>query len=280
MGINKLQKKQLEFELISNEARLKLTRLIRCLCQHSDHKTVIGYMNRYINIANNVLKRPIYTLDADVYDEYFQTEFNWHYSELELIMRRPSTSELLETIGDYLQNKLIQLDEVNNILKDDSLSVSFKQRGKKVLLEIVPIDKIDMIQDTEEHPNIRKLVNRMVISHENKDYPNVLHASGSIFETLAKSIVRNEEVQNKSLGQFFAEYVKESALPQDILTYIRSVFRRRNTEPNAGHGNTTLPTISEEDSLILIELTQSIVRIERQLQRISLDNAERRTRKS
>ncbi|OQW38988.1 MAG: hypothetical protein A4S08_08600 [Proteobacteria bacterium SG_bin4] len=116
------------------------------------------------------------------------------------------------------------------------------------------------------HPNISLLMDRMINAFENEDPSGVLHASASIFETMAKSITAIDTVQSKSLGSFFERYRKESMIPQEILNYIQSIYIRRNTEPLAGHGSTALPEITLKEATVIIELTKALVRIEGTLQ--------------
>lgn len=120
--------------------------------------------------------------------------------------------------------------------------------------------------NTSGRANIEFLVKRMNSAFQRRDYPGVLHASASIFETLAKDIVDEPSVQEKSLGSFFDLYARESALPEAILLYIRDVFRLRNKTPLAGHGNVQAPEITREAAIVLSEMTKAIVQIEYTLQ--------------
>lgn len=112
------------------------------------------------------------------------------------------------------------------------------------------------------HPNISLLMDRMIIAFENEDPSGVLHASASIFETMAKVVINIDNIQDKPLGSFFDRYRKESKLSHEILNYIHSIYLRRNTEPLAGHGSTALPKITMEETIEIIELTKALVRIE------------------
>ncbi|MNI70589.1 hypothetical protein D3C76_1566470 [compost metagenome] len=100
---------------------------------------------------------------------------------------------------------------------------------------------------------------------ENDDYPAVLHSSASIFETLAKDVVDIPSVQNSTLASFFERYRNDSGLPSAILDYILLIYKRRNIEPLAGHGNTLEPSVTKQEAIILCEMTKTFVRLERQL---------------
>lgn len=69
----------------------------------------------------------------------------------------------------------------------------------------------------DEHPNVNLLLGRMKIALEKDDPSGVLHASASIFETIAKDIVSIDSIQDKPLGAFFERYRIDSMLPREIL---------------------------------------------------------------
>ncbi len=102
----------------------------------------------------------------------------------------------------------------------------------------------------------------MVHSHT---FPSVLHASASIFETLAKDIVGTPTVQNEPLGGFFEKYRNDSLLPAAILDYIHESYKARNITPLAGHGSTETQKITKEESVVLAEMTKAFVKIEYKL---------------
>ena len=113
------------------------------------------------------------------------------------------------------------------------------------------------------HPNISVLLNRMDDAITRDDFPGVLHASASVFETMAKDIVGIPSVQGQTLKGFFDRYRKDSRLPKDILDYVLNVYDLRNTTPLAGHGSAqTPPPINRQDAISLAEITKAFVRIE------------------
>ena len=75
MGLNKIEKKKLKTEVISNEARLKLTRLMRKRCDSNDLNVNLINRNRYINTARRVLDLSIYRLELDDWGMYMNEEF-------------------------------------------------------------------------------------------------------------------------------------------------------------------------------------------------------------
>lgn len=116
-----------------------------------------------------------------------------------------------------------------------------------------------------EHPNVRLLIKRMDTLLANDDPAGVLHTSASIFETLAKNVVHDKAVQDQTLGAFFDRYRRESELPDEILNYIHATYKRRNTEPVAGHGSTKAPTYTMKEAKALVDLTKTFLRIEKRL---------------
>jgi len=117
------------------------------------------------------------------------------------------------------------------------------------------------------HPNISTLLQRMDDAVKREDYAGVLHSSASIFETLAKEIVGISSVQDQTLGGFFERYKRDSSLPNEVLDYILSVYKLRNSVPLAGHGHTAIPDISRETAIILIEITKAFISIEYKLKK-------------
>jgi hypothetical protein len=182
-------------------------------------------------------------------------------------MRRPNTTQLVEILADIIQENLLDIDIINEILVEDGTSIFFEVENytNNVKVYITPIEEIEDVKDSDEHPNIRKLVKRMDNALADKDYSAVLHTSATIFETLAKDVVGLATVENQTLGGFFDRYRRDSSLPQPILDYILEIYKKRNTEPLAGHGSTQPPNIEEEEAIMLAEMTKTFVRIERKL---------------
>jgi hypothetical protein len=113
------------------------------------------------------------------------------------------------------------------------------------------------------HPNISVLLSRMDDAIARDDFAGVLHASASVFETMAKDIVGIPSVQGQTLKSFFDRYRKDSRLPKGILDYVLDVYDLRNTTPLAGHGSAQAPpSINRRDAISLAEITGAFVRIE------------------
>lgn len=119
------------------------------------------------------------------------------------------------------------------------------------------------------HPNIHILISRMHDALNREDYSGVLHASASIFETLAKDIIGIPSVQDQTLKSFFNRYRKDSGLPNAVLDYILAIYDSRNVTPLAGHGSIQTPIISRQEAISLCEMTKAFVKIEYKLREAS-----------
>src|SRR4051794_22705249 len=89
VGLTRAERESLTYEVVSERARLLLTRLVRSSTRAGSGNVQIILQNKAINIANNVLGLPIYKLEAEDGDYYYPEEHAWHNAELELLMRRP-----------------------------------------------------------------------------------------------------------------------------------------------------------------------------------------------
>jgi hypothetical protein len=269
MGITEKQRDKLEMEFVPQASRLKLTRLVRNACDCDEGAIRLVRTTRFVNMANHVMNRQVYELESDDWgEEYPHAAYAVIQSELELILQRPTTAELAEILGDCLQARMLRVKDVNEILKRDNCGFFFQATDDddiNVSIKILAVSEIPAADLTKEHPNIRALVSRMDHALNEDDAAGVLHASASIFETLAKDTLKNPAVESQPLGSFFGSYRNASKLPTAILDYIHQIYRNRNTEPLAGHGSTTPPGISKEQAVILAEMTKAIVRSERLL---------------
>jgi hypothetical protein len=271
MRLTAKQNNALELEVVPHEARVELTRIIRHVCHRDESEITLIHENEFINIANQVLGKPIYILNGGDWGEYHPAEYAWHHGQRELIMRIPSTPQLAEILADYLQKGMVQTKSVNEILSNYGCSFSFEEvesshsEETRIKVKVTPVESIDDVDLNNDHPNVRRLVARMDKALADKDFAGVLHASASIFETLAKDVMKNPNVNNETLASFFDGYKKKSLLPAPVLDYMLLVYKERNTQPLAGHGSLTEPSISPEHAVTLCELTKTIVRIERKL---------------
>ena len=261
MYLSEKEKKQLEFEVVSQDLRVFFTRKIER--NPAFVKRGLMSMNWLVNRSRSLRCASAYVLESDSSGGYDDAEYAWHLGEFELSLRRLDTVRFVEMIAEILQHEWLEIKTVNNYLKKESASFRFTQTNEGIAVDVFSVDQLE--KDTppdEEHPNIRLLVKRMTTGIEHKDFAAVLHASATIFETLAKDIVGIPSVQDQTLGTFFSRYEKDSQLPPELQAKVLATYQSRNKMPLAGHGSTQAPTITEEEAITLAELTKAFVRIE------------------
>lgn len=256
------QVKQLEYEVISQEFSIWMTRKLLIWSEDVEYiEQIISKKNKIINLSRTISGGKIYPLISDDMGGYDQVEYDWHESHFHLICRDLSTIELIEFISHLINFGLFSIKKINSFLVKDNASFRYIMKGNSLSIEIFP--SIDTeLDEGVHHPNIRTLVNRMEKALRDKDFSNVLHASASVFETMAKDIVSKPSIQNKSLKSFFNKYRQESTLPNEILDFILKMYEKRNVEPLAGHGSLDKPQLSKEQALTLCEMTKAFVKIE------------------
>lgn len=155
MRLSDKQRQALELEVVPSEARLELTRIIRDRCQvvHGDEDGMaLLRENEFINMANQVLGKPIYTLEGGDWGEYHPAEHAWHHGQRELIVRLPTTSQLAEILADYLQRGMMNTAQVNAILTDYNCGFRFHDisGGESVNIDI-KIVAPESIPDADRH---------------------------------------------------------------------------------------------------------------------------------
>lgn len=258
------QVKQLKYEVLSQDFYVYLTRYLNDWCEENEGGlTSIIRKNRLINLSRTISGGKIYTLT----DDLESIEFSWHDSNFLLIFRELNTIEFIEFICDLINYEYFQIDFVNVLLKKEGSSFYICSSAGNLAIEIYSIEEIEKQKLDEEHVNIRTLVARMDSAFENDDYANVLHASASIFEVMAKDIIGIDSIQDQTLKSFFDRYRNDSKLPAEILDYILETYDSRNSTSLAGHGSLTFPEITKEQAIILNEMTKAFVRIEYRIQR-------------
>jgi len=255
---------QLKYEVLSQDFYIFLTRHLNDWCEKiQDGLTKIMRKNRLINLSRTISGGKIYTLT----DDLESIEFAWHDSNFLLIFRELNTIEFIEFICDLINYEYFKTDFINDLLKKEGASFYIYSASGNLAIEIYSIEKIEKENLNKEHLNIRTLVARMDSAFENEDFANVLHASASVFEVMAKDIIGIESIQDQTLKSFFDRYKNDSKLPPEILDYILEIYNNRNTTSLAGHGNLTIPEITKEQAIILNEMTKAFVRIEYRIQR-------------
>jgi hypothetical protein len=263
----------LALERPSTDLRVFLTRELRQAIARPDDESgamELIKMNVWINRSRGLAGRSIYVLESDDFGDFtVPAEHAWHFGEFELIFRRLETLEFVELLGEAIEAGVFGVRRINQLLEADRLGFRFaRDSGRKLTVEMRDAEEIEALAkaDPHWHENIRLLVARMEQAGTAKDHAALIHASASVFETLAKEVVGIPGVQSNTLKSFFDRYRKDSGLPTAILDYVLDLYDRRNTTPLSGHGSLAPPPqLTESEARTLIEMTKAFVVIEYKL---------------
>lgn len=261
----------LSLERPSTDLRVYLTRgLRRAIESTGEEASALNLirMNMWINRSRNLAGDTIYVLEADDWGDFtIPAEHAWHFAEFELLFRRLDTIQFAELLGELIEEQLFKAGWVNKRLEEDGLGFQFRA-DTKLVVEMRTAAEIEILAKAHPvwHSNIRLLVDRMEAAAKSADHAAVLHASASVFETLAKEVVGIPTVQTQTLKSFFDRYRKDSGLPAAILDYVLDLYDRRNVTPLSGHGSLAAPpSLSATEATTLVEMTKAFVTIEYRL---------------
>lgn len=262
------QGNQLQYEVLSQDFYIYLTRhLLKWAEKPGNAEDILMRKNKLINLFKTISGGKIYVLNSDDWGNYEGVEYAWHDGNFLLIFRGLSTVEFIELCCDLITLGYLKMEFVNEALKKEGASFTFNQKTSGIEVVVFTMEEIEAASVTDQHVNIRTLVDRMDNAYKTEDYASVLHSSASIFETMAKEIIGISSIQDKTLKSFFDRYRADSRLPKEVLDYILATYDKRNMTALAGHGSLTVPNISKEEAIILIEMTKAFVRIEYRIQR-------------
>ncbi|WP_435204076.1 hypothetical protein [Micromonospora sp. bgisy143] len=222
-------------------------------------------MNDIINRARALAGLYPYVLESFDVEDGIALASAWHHGEWNACFRRLGTVEFVELLGELIEDGWIKLEDANALLMEGNASFSYAHKGSTVAVRIIPLTDLEARADSVSHPNIRVLLGRMNSAAEKRDWSGVLHASSNIFETLAKEVVGTPGVRDKTLGAFIDGYRKSSTLPPPVLDYIHEIYKRRNKEPLAGHGQLDTPTVTEAEAKMLVVMTKAFITFEKEM---------------
>jgi len=275
-GLSEDQKDALEFIEFSHKLRLNFTRLLREASNYDTADGRIVRQNAIVNIANNLLGRTLYELVAEDADYYYPSEHGWHFSQIEMIFRVADTWEAVEILADLILGGWIDDQDVNRQMEKFKMPIHYRLSSGDIYVEVDDFQELKEKDQGEKSPNIKLLVERMNLAIKNQDAPAALHASASIYETLAKEVVGVASVEKETFGGFIDRYKKDSLLPEAIVDYMLEIYKKRNSEPLASHGSTQESKLSIEEAIIFSEFTKAIVKAEWALKNNSLKSHIRR----
>lgn len=115
------------------------------------------------------------------------------------------------------------------------------------------------------HKSIKLLLTRMDQALDKKDLGAVIGAAGAAIEALAKVVVDNPKLENKTFGSMKKEFERSSNLPQTMKNLCHDLYILRNSEPNASHGKLKASTVNFEEAVYIASLTKAIVEMEYRL---------------
>ena len=169
------------------------------------------------NRSRNLVGKRIYRLEADDWGDFSEpAEHAWHYAEFELLLRRLDTVQFVELLGEMIEEEVFTISWVNRQLERDGLGFRYTRAGGLVV-ELLAVTELEALAEAQPmsawHGNIRLLLERMETAAASSDHSALIHASATVFETLAKEVVGISTVQDQTLKSFFDRYRKDSGLP-------------------------------------------------------------------
>ena len=257
----------LEYEWIPLSAKAHLIRLLDRYCPpHVNPRTRIPYLQRIVNLANNLSERKFFDLDTDQFDDYFPEDVARLETEFMICIRRLNPIQFIEFLGSVVEYEYIDINDANIILKEINSSVAIElDTTGHLSISILPMaDKSAL--DNDASPNLRTILRRMDSYLNDEDYAAVLLNSAMAIEFISKQIYGSSKIYNQSFGSYFEGYKNKTTLPEPIIDWMLQIYKRRNTEPLASHGSPLPPSITCEEASLIAEMTKAFIRYEFRMQ--------------
>ena len=257
----------LEYEWIPLSAKAHLIRLLDSYCPpHVNPRTRIPYLQRIVNLANNLSERKFFDLDTDQFDDYFPEDVARLETEFMICIRRLNPIQFIEFLGTVVEYEYIDINDANIILKEINSSVAIElDTTGHLSISILPMaDKSAL--DNDASPNLRTILRRMDSYLNDEDYAAVLLNSAMAIEFISKQIYGSSKIYNQSFGSYFEGYKNKTTLPEPIIDWMLQIYKRRNTEPLASHGSPLHPSITCEEASLIAEMTKAFIRYEFRMQ--------------
>ena len=257
----------LEYEWIPLSAKAHLIRLLDRYCPpHVNPRTRIPYLQRIVNLANNLSERKFFDLDTDQFDDYFPEDVARLETEFMICIRRLNPIQFIEFLGTVVEYEYIDINDANIILKEINSSVAIElDTTGHLSISILPMaDKSAL--DNDASPNLRTILRRMDSYLNDEDYAAVLLNSAMAIEFISKQIYGSSKIYNQSFGSYFEGYKNNTTLPEPVIDWMLQIYKRRNTEPLASHGSPLPPSITCEEASLIAEMTKAFIRYEFRMQ--------------
>ena len=237
----------LKYEWIPLSAKVQLIRLLdRHYPPRINPHTRIHYLNRIVNLANNLSERKLFVLDTDQFGDYFPEDVARQESEFMICIRRLNPIQFIEFLATVVE-------------------FEYMDTTGRPSISILPMaDKSAF--DNDASPNLRTLLSRMDSCLNDEDYAAVLSNSAMAIELISKEIYGSSKIYNQSFGSYFEGYKNNTTLPEPVIDWMLQIYKRRNTEPLAAHGSPSSPSITCEEASLIAEMTKAFIRYESRMQ--------------
>lgn len=257
------QVESLKYELIPRSAKIKLTRMLSRVANlwPTDDPRRISYMNRIINKANSIGEERICVLEPDVWGNYSEQEHAWHEGEFQLCIRRLDSVQFIEFLAELVESTDVTKGEANDLLSEAKSSVRFREDRGQAVVNVAPVAG-DVNVDEGANPNLKTLVDRMDRDVDYEDYSAALSNCALAIEVISKETMASSSVDDQTFGSYFEGYKKTSGLPGVVVDWMLEIYKKRNEESLAGHGQRMLPTITGEEAVLIVEMTKAFIRYE------------------
>lgn len=257
----------LKYEWIPLSAKVQLTRLLDRYCPpHVNPHTRIPYLQRIVNLANNLSERKLFDLDPDQLGDYFTEDVARLESEFMICIRRLNPIQFIEFLASVVEYEYIDINDANIILKEVNSSVAIElDTTGRASISILPMTDKSAL-DNDASPNLRTILSRMDSHLNDEDYAAVLFYSAMAIEYVSKEIYGSSKIYNQSFGSYFKGYKNKTTLPEPVIDWMLEIYKRRNTEPLAAHGSPLPPSITCEEATLIAEMTKAFIRYESRMQ--------------
>lgn len=257
----------LKYEWIPLSAKVQLIRLLdRHYPPRINPHTRIHYLNRIVNLANNLSERKLFVLDTDQFGDYFPEDVARQESEFMICIRRLNPIQFIEFLATVVEFEYIDINDANFILKEvnSSVAIELDTTGRPSISILPMADKSAF--DNDASPNLRTLLSRMDSCLNDEYYAAVLSNSAMAIELISKEIYGSSKIYNQSFGSYFEGYKNNTTLPEPVIDWMLQIYKRRNTEPLAAHGSPLPPSITCEEASLIAEMTKAFIRYESRMQ--------------
>ncbi len=188
--------------------------------------------------------------------EFIQEELNYMGGIVQTAFSSLDTIEILKIICDLCAYQAMDVNTVNEILKEDGFP--FKLVARDPLPYIDPFDGIDLDEFANGsivEPALRQLLMRMDDAYRRKDYPGVLAAGSNVIEAIARRQSNHPRAASTTFNKVKKMFLQHSSLPTVLKNEFDRIYVSRNKTPNAAHGNLEIDgNVTAEEAATVISI--------------------------